>query len=444
MAQTKICKITGEQFTIRDEDLEFYDQISPVFDGEKFTIPPPTICPRERERRRLAYRNERKLYRRKSSLSGTPLISFFDENAPYKVFTREEWWSDTWDPLNYGQDFDFSRYFFEQFYELQLAVPRPPLVNNKAENSDYCNFSDGNKNCYLLTTANYNKDSYYGFFVVNCTDAVDCVYCVDSELIYDCADCNKCYNLNSSQNCENCTDSEFLFNCRGVKDCIMCVNLANKEEYFVLNNKCSKGDFEKIRAAIKTHPDYKQQLLTQFANLKYQFPVKALNLRSCENCIGDDLLNSKNIYTGFAVHNSENCAYIQDGLVASNCYDICFFNGAQWCYESTSLMGYGYRFTIYCRDSTDLFYCDNCYSCKNCFGCIGLRGKQYCILNKQYSKEDFDKLSLTIIEHMRKTDEWGEFFPIKYSLFAYNETMACDVFPLTKEEAIKKDYKWKD
>lgn len=442
MALTYRCHISGEEFIVTDTDLEFYDKISPVFAGRKFLIPPPTLCPRERERRRLTYRNENALYKRKSSLSGIPIISFFNEKSPYVVFSREEWWSDKWDPLDYGKNFDFGRGFFEQFYDLQLRVPRPPLVNNKAENSEYCNFADGNKNSYLLTTSNRNLDSFYGFFMLDCRDSVDCIFCFNCELAYECVDCKDCYNVSFSQNCQGCVDSQFLFNCRGVSDCIMCVNLKNKERYHVLNYPMSREDFEKIRAAIKANPEYKTQLLTQFEALKYSFPVKELNVQSCENCTGDDLANSKNIFAGFSVFNSDNCAYVSDGLKASNCQDICFFEGVQWCYESQSLIGYGYRFTNYCRDSTDLFYCDNCYSCKNCFGCIGLRGKQYCVMNKQYSKEEYEELVPRIIEHMQKANQWGEFFPAKYSLFGYNETLANVMSPLEKEQALQMGFRW--
>jgi hypothetical protein len=37
------------------------------------------------------------------------------------------------------------------------------------------------------------------------------------------------------------------------------------------------------------------------------------------------------------------------------------------------------------------------------FGCIGLRNQQYCILNKQYTKEEYEKTVALIIEHMQQT-----------------------------------------
>jgi hypothetical protein len=44
-----------------------------------------------------------------------------------------------------------------------------------------------------------------------------------------------------------------------------------------------------------------------------------------------------------------------------------------------------------------------------------------------------------------KTDgQYGAFFPRTLSPFAYNETMAMDWFPLTKEEAQKQGCSWKE
>jgi len=65
-------------------------------------------------------------------------------------------------------------------------------------------------------------------------------------------------------------------------------------------------------------------------------------------------------------------------------------------------------------------------------------------LNKQYSKEEYEKLKAKLIEHMTKTGEWGEFFPAQISPCAYNETVAMEYMPISKEEALKKGYKWKD
>jgi hypothetical protein len=42
--------------------------------------------------------------------------------------------------------------------------------------------------------------------------------------------------------------------------------------------------------------------------------------------------------------------------------------------------------------SANIEYSFNCYNCTFCFACLGLRKKNYCILNKQYTKEEYQKL----------------------------------------------------
>ena len=91
----------------------------------------------------------------------------------------------------------------------------------------------------------------------------------------------------------------------------------------------------------------------------------------------------------------------------------------------------------------DARYCDICINSKNLFGCISLSHQQYCIFNKQYSQKEYEALILKIIKHMKKTGEWGEFFPTKYSPFPYNETVAQIHYPLTKKEALDRGYFWR-
>jgi CxxC-x17-CxxC domain-containing protein len=50
----------------------------------------------------------------------------------------------------------------------------------------------------------------------------------------------------------------------------------------------------------------------------------------------------------------------------------------------------------------------------------------------------------TALEVNRETGSWGEFFPPSLSPFAYNETTAHEYIPLSKEEAIRQCYQWKE
>jgi hypothetical protein len=75
---------------------------------------------------------------------------------------------------------------------------------------------------------------------------------------------------------------------------------------------------------------------------------------------------------------------------------------------------------------------------------VGLKKQEFCIFNQKYSEEEYKKLRSQIIDYMKKIGEWGEFFAIADSPFAYNESVAMDFYSLTKEECRAKGYLWRD
>jgi hypothetical protein len=107
-------------------------------------------------------------------------------------------------------------------------------------------------------------------------------------------------------------------------------------------------------------------------------------------------------------------------------------------------MWYNHMFSTFPRYWSFVFYSDNCSNSSNLFGCIGLRNKSYCIFNKQYTKEEYEKQVAKIIAHMQETWERGEFFHPSVSPFGYNETVAQEYFPLTRDEASTRWYKRQD
>ena len=147
--QTKQCKHCQVSFDITDKDVEFYDKVSPTFAGKKYQIPTPTLCPDCRHQRRLVWRNERKLYHKKSDITGKNIISRFSPESEYKVYESNERFSDKRDAISYGRDFDSNKTFFEQFGALLKSVPQISMLGVSNENSDYINHGGYNKNCYL-------------------------------------------------------------------------------------------------------------------------------------------------------------------------------------------------------------------------------------------------------------------------------------------------------
>ena len=161
IVERKICTISGQPFAIFQSDLDFYAKISPTFNGQKFPIPTPTLCPEERQRRRLSFRNERKLYRRQCDASKKSIISIYSPDKPYKVYDQKVRRSDSRDPMDYGMNFDFSKTFAENFRLLYNNTPRVSLLNVNNEHSDYTNFTASSKSCFMCATTAFSEEMLY-------------------------------------------------------------------------------------------------------------------------------------------------------------------------------------------------------------------------------------------------------------------------------------------
>lgn len=161
MIENKKCRISGEDFIITDKDLEFYDKISPVFGGKKYSIPSPTLCPDERARNRMMFRNFNNFYHRHSDLSKTAIISMYGSHTDTKVYATPEWWSDDWSAMDYGRTFDFEKSFTDNLRPLHQEVPRMALMNRESENCDYANLCWMSKDCYLVSGCVKNEDCLF-------------------------------------------------------------------------------------------------------------------------------------------------------------------------------------------------------------------------------------------------------------------------------------------
>lgn len=59
-------------------------------------------------------------------------------------------------------------------------------------------------------------------------------------------------------------------------------------------------------------------------------------------------------------------------------------------------------------------------------------------MNKTYSQQEYQVLQVKVIDHMKTTGEWGEFFPLSLSPHPYDDTAAMDWYPLSQTEVQKR------
>ena len=435
------CKQCTTSFEITDSDRQFY---------QKIDVPEPTLCPDCRMQRRLAFRAEIKLYKRKSDKSGQSIISMYPSNKPYPIYSVTEWWSDDWNALEYGQDFDFNRPFFEQFFELYNRVPKMANFNAKSENCEFSNIAVNSKNVYYSFMIARSENVYYSR---RCTaynnHLFNCTFCFQSSYLNNCVDCHNCHSSTNLFQCNNSRDAYFSIDCHGCSEIIFCTNLRNKN-YCIDNQQFPEEEYLARKKEI-LNGSYVKNLKNEkyFKEIWLKKPWQHLYMFNCENCTGNNLHNCSNVHSCFDSNNLQNTKYVWEAgpsKIQSNSMDIGTGGIGDWLYDCCGLGGGNYfmRFCFSCRYSGNLTYCVDCFTCNDCFGCTGLNNKKYCIFNKQYAKKEYEELVPKIIEYMCTTSEWGEFFPVSKSPFGYNETLAQEYFPILKEDVLKKGWHWHD
>jgi hypothetical protein len=445
-SQQKTCAYSWckNSFSVTSEDLAFYEKVSPVFHGKKELIPPPTLCPECRMQRRFAYRNEHHLYKRTCDLSGRAMISFYPANSSFIVYNTEAWWSDAWDGLNAGKEISFDRPFFQQIGDIRRATPRQGMMSTQSEGSSYSAYCMYTKNCYMCVSCVVNEDSAYCYQANDSKNCVDCSSISKCELCYECLYCYGLYSSVHCKDCENGSGLAFCEECRGCSDCIGCKNLVNKKNC-IFNIQMTAEDYRVHRKRLASYRDL-QTLAEEYHALSLTLPTRATHMSQCENVTGDHLRECRNVRNCFDAIGLEDCAYVSPCPQATkDTYDAHYCPQSELVYEGMSIVrSTQCLFSLFTWDSHNVLYSDECFNCHDLFGCIGLRQKQYCILNRQYSKEEYESLVPKLIEHMRKTCQWGEYFPVEDSPFTYNETIAADDCKLSQEEVMHRGWRWMD
>ncbi len=451
-SENKACQNCKKDFVIEPDDFGFY---------KKIKVPAPTFCPECRRQRRWAWRNNISLYSRKCELCKKSVVSLYAPDSEINIYCNKCWWSDEWDPKIYGKGYNFSKPFFMQFRELIGKVPHMAIVNDDGIASLNCEYTHDwwfSKNCYMCFSGWYVENIMYSFFILKGRDMIDCMNIRSkSEWLYESITTSLSYQVKYSHYILNTINSQFIYDCWNCSDCFLCTGLRGKK-YYLKNKQYSKEEYEKILN------DYRldtfsgmEKAKKEYKDLILKYPRKYLdNFHNTDSVIGDVVSYSKNVKNCFVGKNLENCRYGEyiggsDGPVKDS-YDLTMTGGSSECYEGVVLDHSQLNlFGLFSVKSQDIKYCQHCHNCKHCFGCVGLRNANYCIFNKQYTKEEYERLLPKILEHMNKIPyvdkkgieyKYGEYFPTELSYFGYNESCAMEQFPLNEKEAKEAGYNW--
>ncbi|MEW6617144.1 MAG: hypothetical protein AB1333_01860 [Patescibacteria group bacterium] len=454
MKEERICQNCKLTFLIEDEDFQFY---------KKIDVPPPTFCPECRFQRRLNFRNERNLYKRPCGLCEKIMITTFSPDNPRIAYCQECWWSDKWDPADYGRSYDPSKTFFEQLNELFNEVPLPALGNNYPTlvNSEYVNESGSVKDSYLTFDADFCENTMYGTRLTHIKDSSDLYMSRDAELEYEDVACYRSSRIFFSEDCADCVNIYFSKNMVNCQDCFGCAGLRNKQ-YYLWNQPLTKEVYnEKLEAfkkSMKTRMGV-SALWEEALVIWNSVPYKFFHGLGNNKVTGDYLYHSKNAKDSFQCQGLEDgrfCQLIKDGSV-KDAYDYTIWGAnVHMIYDCINVgentANAKFNFVVALGNTMNAEYSMWSLNVANIFGCSGIRGKKYYILNKEYSKEEYELLRSQIIADMQKNPYvdkkgrvygYGEFFPYELSSYAYNETSAMEYFPVTEEEAEARGWRWR-
>jgi hypothetical protein len=448
-AENRNCQNCKNLFVIEPDDFTFYDKIN---------VPAPTFCPDCRLQRRLMFRNERNLYKRKCGLCDKNILSIFSEEGGLKVYCGKCWWSDEWEGTDYGIDYNPNRNFFEQYLELRNKTPFQNLIVDYQSlvNSEYVNHAGALKNCHLIFNADYCENVYNSSTIVQSRECAEMTMTNNSELSYECIAGDGSQRF-FSDNCPESLNVWYSKDCHACTNCFGCVNLRNRSNVW-FNEQLSKEEWQTRFNNLgldkySTHKEIQKNIYKFWLSFPKRFSYERLNFNSSGEYIYNSK-NSKNCYQAISLEDSKYCQFITIGTT-KECYDV-----SEWghnissCVDSITV-GEGVNGSKYCAGSwnncSNVEYAMYCVNLSNCFGCINLRKKEYCILNKQYSKEEYFILRKKIIEDLEKNPyidkmgrvfKYGEFLPYDLSPFCYNESYAIQYFDLNKEEILNKGFKY--
>ena len=449
MPITHICRISGQEFTITDQEIALLDKLSPIIWGEKFSIPLPTISPKVRLERKLPYKNYLSLFKRTDSLTGESIISSYPPESTYTVFSQPHWWGDSWNPLDYGTAYDPEVPITDQIYRIWHEVPVPALDNSykKLENSEYVSGCGPSKDCYLTSNSAYNERCLYGWFIFRSVNILDANY------ITECENCSysqhlwKCYDVHQSWDTSSSSNSWYLYSCDGCQYILGWVWLKN-QKYHILGSPCSEEDYKATRKKIEDDPIFRKEFEKKVLDHITSVWLETNILTGSTESTGDFCYDSKNTTECYNVGDSEDVLYITESFKTRDSAHISmWWDGTILSYDSIDVGENisNVYFSVACWGGAYYnLYSHKCNNCQYIFGCSWLRNKEYCIFNKQYQKEEWQKIVQKIIQQMQNEGTWWEFLDPKYAPFAYNESLWDTFSPLKKEEALVKWFRWSD
>ncbi len=422
------------EFEITEEDIAFL---------KSFQVPAPNYCPTCRRIIRFSQMGLFRLFKRPCDAPGhsEDVISIFPKECPFPVYDYVYHASDEFDAFAFGREYKSDSSPMAQLFDLRKVAPLPSFLNRESTsiNSEYSSGGRNSKNCYYTSGVFNSEDIWYSGLVHKSREVMDSRSINDCTMAYEAIASDHLYKTFFSYFSKNCTDCAFLFDCRNCTDCFGCVNLRNKS-YYIFNEQKTKEEYVEF---MKSHTPFSYQKLLEhketFWKLVKSLPINASRNVQANNVSGVLVENSQNLFDVTDFKNSENVRHADSAISHNDSMDILFSGGNSHHLYMTVNIGSqasNVKFSVsskYCSDCEFIF---NSKSCTNCFMCFGLQNKSYCVLNRQYTPEEYWKLVDQIKSDMLARGEYGQPFGLEFSTQAYNFSLAGLYYPISDDTVL--------
>ena len=428
------------------EDFPLYDLEKKILKRHWFKD--TEICAFCNFRMQWGYFNDKNLYHRKDDFSGENIISIHHPEFPWKVMEVKKYIKKISDDLWLEYWLDIWENIIEDYKKLNMWFPRASrLVYPWVENSEYSSHIWWWKNLYLTYCAFMDvEDIYYSLRVIwTCQDVYNSYNIVDTcSNIYSSAVISKSYDIFYSYNVVNSQNIWFWKDMNNCQDCIFSCNEVNSR-YKVFNTQYTKEEYEKIKLDIMTRikdPKQFDFLVKKYEDfLEENYIGQGVNINRCEQVTWEATFDSKNTINSFGCNAMEDCINVWNWWDNADDHNKNIINSSEFGTDCENVIwSYSFGCGIYNvffsstiqSNSKNIYYCDDIETCEEMMFCIGLKKKKYCILNKQYTKDQYFELKEKIIKNLQEKWLWWEAITWDISDFAYNDSMAYDYFQIHK------------
>ena len=420
----KTCALLGTKWMMTDEEIGWY---------KKFNVPPSTLAPMTRLRQLAGFAGGISIWWKAHAVSKKPILSFVHPDSPFQVITDTEWFGN--DYVN-GFSWSADQSFFEQFKPMAYSIPVGSLRDDGSNIHSVGIDVVDTQDCYMLFGSGEAKRLLYGY--MSGTNSEDCLDLTNSGRCRETfqADwCDSLFQCAQAFRSAECIRCDFIFDCESCESCFGASNKRHKK-YLWFNEQLSKEEWEKRRAAIdlSTYSVF-QECLQKFEQLIGEAAWPECGNEASMESDGEYLINctrvhdswwairSTDLYSCWACLNEQTTAFSVWTGWSNEAYQSCDLVKSQ-----------NVKYSVRVWRSVGVEYSMDCYECQNCFGCFGLRHKQFCLFNNQYSEAEYwaklDEIKCAMLDR----GEYGMFFPGDLSQSGFQFSMGKMYFDYTPEE----------